>query len=400
FDVGQRKLTATQWVGCLGIGKYTLEVVPKIDRADASLSDLQTRQNLLFMVARAKRIAITEADIVLLANSGQPLISAFLELYIKQLSFEWRRGAIRQYVHLDRNRAVLKGKLLFSDQIKRNFIHRERFYTTCDEFIPNNRIAQLLKAALRKCHVPFLRVATEQRIKHLLAEFDEVEDRDFTFEEMKNIRVDRSLERYRTLVTLAKFILQEVSPSTDLDPTDGVYSFMFDMNQIFEGFIAAELRSAFLDTGFNVRSQFASQSLLLREGRRKFYLKPDLGVFLKSKPICLLDTKWKRLDRSKPNDNVSHADMYQMYAYGKEYDCPRVVLLYPRHGTLPLSVAEYIHPEKGTEPPRVVVVGTVDISAPMHVSFSLTDLRRDLVEIALGNLVPEEKRRTPAGSLA
>ena len=32
---------------------------------------------------------------------------------------------------------------------------------------------------------------------------------------------------------------------------------------------------------------------------------------------------------------MSQADVYQLMAYGRIYDCPRIVLLYPHHGGLP-----------------------------------------------------------------
>lgn len=42
----------------------------------------------------------------------------------------------------------------------------------------------------------------------------------------------------------------------------------------------------------------------------------------------VIDTKWKALE-AKDGDSVSRSDLYQMYAYMAEYDCRRVVLLYP-----------------------------------------------------------------------
>jgi DNA invertase Pin-like site-specific DNA recombinase len=49
------------------------------------------------------------------------------------------------------------------------------------------------------------------------------------------------------------------------------------------------------------------------------------------------DTKWKRMTPriDDPKQGVSQADVYQLMAYGRLYDCPNVVLLYPHHGDLP-----------------------------------------------------------------
>ena len=43
-----------------------------------------------------------------------------------------------------------------------------------------------------------------------------------------------------------------------------------------------------------------------------------------------MDTKWKRLSSQWHNYGISQADMYQMYAYRREYDAKQAVLLYPK----------------------------------------------------------------------
>ena len=43
----------------------------------------------------------------------------------------------------------------------------------------------------------------------------------------------------------------------------------------------------------------------------------------------MLDTKWKLLSPQWHNYGISQADMYQMYAYQKEYAANQAVLLYP-----------------------------------------------------------------------
>ena len=175
----------------------------------------------------------------------------------------------------------------------------------------------------------------------------------------------------------AKFILSDVSPATSHRDEDEIYSLMFNMNEIFEEFVAEELKQAMLGSGMNVLSQFSTHALLLRNGTKKFYVGPDIGVFRGKDAICLLDTKWKKLDPGKSNDNVSQADMYQMYAYGKEYRTPRVVLVYPRHGSLKEQVANYDHhPHHGET--RSIVVGTVDVSTRMGTMEATASLRSTL----------------------
>lgn len=55
-------------------------------------------------------------------------------------------------------------------------------------------------------------------------------------------------------------------------------------------------------------------------------LKPD--IFLRhQKRNYIADTKWKII---KSKDDISQTDLYQLYAYGKKYECSKLYLIYPR----------------------------------------------------------------------
>lgn len=64
--------------------------------------------------------------------------------------------------------------------------------------------------------------------------------------------------------------------------------------------------------------------------RKQFALRPDLVIEdLNRGERTVLDTKWKLLSPQWHNYGISQADMYQMYAYQKEYAAKQTVLLYP-----------------------------------------------------------------------
>ena len=51
-------------------------------------------------------------------------------------------------------------------------------------------------------------------------------------------------------------------------------------------------------------------------------------IFLKYKnQNYIADTKWKIV---KSKDDISQADLYQLYAYGKKYNCGKLYLIYPK----------------------------------------------------------------------
>ncbi|MCR9119041.1 MAG: McrC family protein, partial [bacterium] len=97
------------------------------------------------------------------------------------------------------------------------------------------------------------------------------------------------------------------------------------------------------------------------------------------------------LDLKKSQEGVLQSDMYQAYAYAREFDCPHVILLYPRFGKLDRNVAGYqLHPGDGVS---CVDVKTIDVSQ------TVSQVRRDLTEIvqaALGEHNSDRQKRSRA----
>ena len=123
------------------------------------------------------------------------------------------------------------------------------------------------------------------------------------------------------------------------------------------------LRKAVSELGLRVTTQAAGRSLLYQVGiGDKFRLRPDICVYDGKELKIIIDTKWKKLDQSKPHNKVSQSDMYQMYAYGKEFQCPKTILLYPRFGDLPEHLSSYKHHGfKGLEE-KMIEIHTVVVS--------------------------------------
>ena len=102
--------------------------------------------------------------------------------------------------------------------------------------------------------------------------------------------------------------------------------------------------------GYRVKAQDKTYYLVERHlDQGKFRLKPDLLVESNATEKIIIDTKWKLIDQNRKsgNYNISQADMYQLYAYGKKYtkdvNEPRLVLLYPTNPDFTTSLPEFIY---------------------------------------------------------
>lgn len=355
-SIGRRAIQAQQWVGTVGLGEHALELLPKIDRSDAPA----VRQRLMSMLEVGGLVPHLESGEAAIAASRETLLDSYLDLYIRRLAREWHRGPIRDYRRETREREYLRGKLKVAEQVRASVRRPHRFVTSADELTLDAPLSRLLKTALVLCHRHAVSQSVRQEARMLLGDFNAVQELAPNRDDPEAIRCDRRQARFESLAALARLLLRCRAP--DRPGADRTFSLVFDMNVVFERFIAAEVARVCSGLGLIAAAQESRRSLLLQSGRPKFALRPDILISQRGQLQCVIDTKWKRLDRSLPHAGVSQADMYQMYAYGKEYRCVRVVVLYPRHGDLPAHVASYQHMPGDASSP-VIEVRTIEIGA-------------------------------------
>jgi 5-methylcytosine-specific restriction endonuclease McrBC regulatory subunit McrC len=100
---------------------------------------------------------------------------------------------------------------------------------------------------------------------------------------------------------------------------------------MFEEYVARMLARALVGTGRQVVAQGGRLYCLESgDGAKLFQTKPDILIKRDGAVELVIDTKWKRIARriDDPKQGVAQADIYQMMAYGRLYQCPRLMLLY------------------------------------------------------------------------
>ncbi len=192
--------------------------------------------------------------------------------------------------------------------------------------------------------------------------------------------ITRLNTRFTPLLNLARlFLAQDALQLGSGDLTS--FAFVFDMNVLFETFIARFLRryrdqilpSALADCEMLPQTQGANRALARRGDQAVFWLRPDLAFRQGDAFPLLLDTKYKLLNTNDRKLGISSSDFYQMYAYAGRYACPRVLLLYPRTvEQAPLPVTCFTIPGADT----IIAAATVDLQHDL----GTTDGRRMLVQ--------------------
>jgi 5-methylcytosine-specific restriction enzyme subunit McrC len=323
-----------QFAGAIGMPSgRTLEILPKI----ADLEDpVPIRRHLMRMLRETDQMPAVQGDLDRYAASDH-LIEAYLRLAADLAWNLIRAGVPRDYRREDLRTPFIRGKWILSRQIARSPLRYDRHEVRPDLFTVDTERNRLLKAGLAS----MARVArgneTVRLLRGVVALLDSVSDvatdRSFV-RRFASLSFDRRDEAWRPLFRLTERFAKAL-PS---DVAEGRESFgpawLFDMNQLFESYIAKRLRRV---AGPLTIHQGATQAMTVEVDTRRdcFRLVPDIMIGRRDDPIIVIDTKWKRLDSANLVDGVVDADMRQVFAYAKIFRTRRAALIFPAAGPAP-----------------------------------------------------------------
>ncbi len=343
----QPALHASQYVGIVRVGGTTIQVLPKIYRTKGEGGKELTREeqakeathNLLYLLNYAGYLSITQHDLANLRGYDADWFEVLTYLFATHLLEEWQRGAYRTYQAVEDELPVLRGKLRVAEQL-RHPARLQIFSVVYDEFTTDNRLNQVFRLVVER----LWHMTRDAHNRRLLGDLQMMMDEvtlcpSITAAEAKPERlITRLNQRFAPLLTLARLFLDD----STLQLTSGdlsTYAFVFDMNRVFEGFVVNfiirhrdKIIPHMQDYDLLPQTRQAGRALAKNEqNNHVFHLRPDLAVRDKTgKFPLLLDAKYKTLDPDKEDYDVSREDFYQMYAYARRYDCPRVLMIYPQ----------------------------------------------------------------------
>jgi 5-methylcytosine-specific restriction enzyme subunit McrC len=382
FEVGWREVTATSFVGVVQLGPWTVQVLPKMHRSDLPPCECerQATANLLYLLSYTGKLHVTEPEISRLTEKSAPLSEILYWIFARRLWDAVRRELLRGYVSVEAQLDVMKGRWLVTVQAQRpDGWRRDRFDVAYDEFTEDNLTNRLFNATVLRLSRWATWSDTRSHLAQLRSAFADVADvtprpKDFSEAAQWMRRYRRRAgdgQSYRPLLEMARMFWAGAGPQPSPGRLDA-FAFMFDMNELFEEFIAEfirrELRATWQVPGWSARPQSGTRHLFCDEsGSNLFKLVPDIRFETGTGETALIvDTKYKLLDAMAAKSGVAEADAYQMFAYKERYHCPRVVLLYPQTSE------------------RIARDFSADADSPPWLEVRTVDLQRDLMREKMG----------------
>ena len=336
-----RALQFTGYVGIVPIEHgLCFEILPKVELSESD--DNECQRKILFemicaLLEEIRHISVGEESFQF--SEHTPLFEHLISLFLKDVRRLVNYGLARYYVQVEEEDTYVKGKILFSEQIKRNMGRDDRFYTSHDEFLLDRLENRIIKAALLTVS-KYTESSTHLRlINELLQSFSTVSS-EVHLNDLKLISKDREMKHYDRALAWAHLILKNMSPQfcklqQHLLKTPCL---LFPMHKLFEVFVFKQLKKKY-GVELNFKKQDNSKHLFVSSELNSFQgskiknppLRPDIVVESKGRVVAVMDTKWKKL--SMPDVKFAVSDLYQMYAYGKKYfsDSGTIFMIYPKN---------------------------------------------------------------------
>ncbi len=314
FEPISKGIQFKQYVGIIQVDGLTIEIHPKADKDD---SDDAWRDVLLSMLQKCGRLKAQTAGAANVNRKNLNLLEVYFELYLQEVNGLIRRGLIKQYRKETSNVKALKGKLEFAGNVRKNLVHKERFYTTHQVYDRNHLLHQVLYCALDIVEQFTRGTRLYDSVSRTTLNFPMVNRKRITAQQLDSISLNRKSSSYSYAIELARLIILNYSPDIS-SGKEKMLSLLFDMNVLWEEYVLKMLQNECEGSDIQVTGQ---DSMPFWGGNS---LRPDI-VLKKGNETYVIDTKWKRPGRS----SASVSDLRQMYTYCRFWNAKKAMLLYP-----------------------------------------------------------------------
>jgi len=330
FSWGNRTIKFSQYCGLLQVGDLTIEVLPKIYGVETEIG--ASRSELVKMLRKAGFLKTLPVGSASVSVQKHTLLDIFVNHFCELVKASLVQGMSRQYINVEENIGVLRGKLVTSQQLRRNLAHKERLYCSYDKLSEDILINQTIKYTLRVLLGRCRSSTIKQRVSQLLMMFDSVSDRHLSISDLDQLVLDRTNQAFHLVIEQCRMFIEGLNPDLYSGDND-CFSLLFDMNKLFEKWAASIMKPIAWNNSYQLREQGPKRYLAYRGDidKKVFQMMPDITLLNEySEVILIADAKWKILDSTESKLGVSQVDLYQLNTYATQYGVKRLVLLYPR----------------------------------------------------------------------
>lgn len=400
----RNRLHATQFVGVIQVGEYTVQILPKIDydpeaNAEAIIGSLayeraaiSAAQNFLHLLAHARRLKLHNQSLATLNTNRGTWLEMLTRLFAVELLTQLQQGFHQDYVRREDLLPYVRGRWNIARQFSRQPNLTQGLDVSYDDYLPDTLLNRVFRLAVNKLQP----ITRDTQNRQLLADLESWLQPVhlpvvLNQSDLDQISFNRLNERFYSAFQLAQMLLQGLTIQL-LAGGQRAIAFVFDMDLLFQEFIAGILQKYsqlilpgdWHDLPIELQGGLTKRHLVRPSNpseKPMFPLKPDILIGSPGQPKLIIDTKNKALPLKQSYRAVAESDAYQMLAYATQFHCSDILLLYPH--TLG---AEVFSPKMliVDQAPIRLFVATLNLHQPLnHISPIVQEFRNNLYSVLL-----------------
>lgn len=305
------RIQTTSLVGVVQLENFSVHIQPKLAGGNACLLDML---EIVSGISGLKR----QTSARTIQPEGRNLFDLIAYLLAEACAEVMKAGLLFDYLEREDTLGVLRGRLLVDRQMTRHFGQVDRLECRFDEYESNTPDNQLLALALKLADHQVKDPAVKTKVRRQLGYFQEICDpTELDWRLFRaNVSYNRLNEHYRAAHELAWLVLDSFGfqDILKLGRTD-CFSFLLDMNLLFEQFIGKYLDIICSRHALKLKSQARTRSIIWSGQKSYRDVIPDYLIEPVSQPsltgVLPVDAKYKLYQDKK----VSNDDIYQTFLY-------------------------------------------------------------------------------------
>jgi len=316
---GKDKIKASSIVGSVSLKNgLTVEILPKFAKEQLTeKSKKRYRKTLLNMVrvSNEKNFITSHAQSSKIPMEEMPLLNYVIELFSSNLLSSLRQGLYSEYSTVINNSSRVRGNILVAKTVQNNFIDKSKVYTSYNKHSTNNLLMQtfrtLAKILLEDENLSY---RTKQNLHEIYLLLNGVNIINLKSEDFQRVVFNRLNDKFEVLHNQASFIFKKYMPFSSHINATPFWSILFDMDYLFEKFIAYLFRKS------DIKFIEQRTTHCFKDKNRIVSARPDFIIensadILNKKVISVIDAKWKLLSDSKSLYGLNSQNFWQMFSY-------------------------------------------------------------------------------------
>lgn len=187
------------------INDTQIEILPKAGSIQAS------KTLMLNKFCSAADLPYSYSEISESVKKDEAFIEFFVEMFITECMSIIKRGLISEYRTIEENSNILRGRLMFAENIRNNFYHSEKFYVQYEEFTIDKAENRLMKSAAEI----FLKITgihqNITQLRHILRYLDGVNYSENFDDDFARCMDSRNSKKYVNMLNICRMFMQNHS---------------------------------------------------------------------------------------------------------------------------------------------------------------------------------------------